>query len=152
MKTLSVIQPWASLIAIGAKTIETRSWATNYRGSIAIHASKGFPKGCQELVSTLPYTVAFLDAGIEMEDPCAVGYRTIADKLPRGSVLCVANLIGCEPIDLYFGFGKHRKLFEKEEAFGNFTAGRFAWMLAEVKVLPEPVPAKGSLGLWEWNA
>jgi|SRR5690242_8015772 len=41
MKAITLIQPWASLIADGIKTIETRSWPTNYRGPIAIHAGKG---------------------------------------------------------------------------------------------------------------
>lgn len=40
MKALSVQQPWASLIARGVKTIETRTWATRYRGPVLILASK----------------------------------------------------------------------------------------------------------------
>lgn len=43
MKALSLTQPWATLVAIGAKKIETRSWSTSYRGPVAIHASKGYP-------------------------------------------------------------------------------------------------------------
>ena len=43
MKALTLTQPWASLVAIGAKRIETRSWSTPYRGLLAIHAAKGFP-------------------------------------------------------------------------------------------------------------
>ncbi len=39
MKALSLRQPWASLIADGHKTIETRTWRTHYRGPLAIHAS-----------------------------------------------------------------------------------------------------------------
>lgn len=39
MKALSLRQPWASLIAEGRKTIETRTWHTHYRGPLAIHAS-----------------------------------------------------------------------------------------------------------------
>ncbi len=41
MKAITVLQPRASLIACGAKQIETRSWAARYRGKIAIHAGKG---------------------------------------------------------------------------------------------------------------
>jgi activating signal cointegrator 1 len=41
MKALTLLQPWASLVAAGLKTIETRSWSTRYRGPLAIHASKG---------------------------------------------------------------------------------------------------------------
>jgi len=40
LKAITILQPWASLIACGAKQIETRSWATKYRGQLAIHAGK----------------------------------------------------------------------------------------------------------------
>lgn len=40
MKALTLHQPWASLIAAGVKTIETRSWSTRYRGPLAVHAGK----------------------------------------------------------------------------------------------------------------
>jgi len=41
---LPIIEPFATLIAIQEKKIETRSWKTNYRGKIAIHASKNISK------------------------------------------------------------------------------------------------------------
>ncbi len=41
MKTLSLLQPWATLVVMGVKQIETRSWRTDYRGPLLIHASKG---------------------------------------------------------------------------------------------------------------
>ncbi len=44
MKALTIRQPWASLIAAGVKTIETRSWSTRYRGPLAIHAGKHKPQ------------------------------------------------------------------------------------------------------------
>ena len=40
IKALTLWQPWASLIAWGEKQYETRSWSTEYRGLLAIHASK----------------------------------------------------------------------------------------------------------------
>ena len=36
MKALSLHQPWASQIAAGSKTIETRTWSTSYRGDLLI--------------------------------------------------------------------------------------------------------------------
>lgn len=42
MKAITILQPWASLIACAAKQIETRSWVTQYRGPIAIHVAKDF--------------------------------------------------------------------------------------------------------------
>ena len=49
MKALSVKQPWANLIASGAKTIETRVWETPYRGELLIVSSRQpaiAPAGC----------------------------------------------------------------------------------------------------------
>lgn len=50
MKAISVRQPWASMIADGEKTIETRTWSTNYRGDLLIVSSRkpaiaGLPTG-----------------------------------------------------------------------------------------------------------
>jgi hypothetical protein len=45
MKALTLWQPWATLIANGTKTIETRSWSTSYRGPLAIHAAAAIPPG-----------------------------------------------------------------------------------------------------------
>ena len=63
MKALSVRQPWANLIAAGEKTIETRTWATNYRGEILIVSSKkpriepaGYAVALARLVECRPMT------------------------------------------------------------------------------------------------
>lgn len=64
MKALSLTQPWASLIAIGAKRVETRSWSTNHRGPVAIHAAKGFPKFARDLVWAEPFQGRLREAGI----------------------------------------------------------------------------------------
>ena len=42
MKALSIMQPWSWLIVAGYKDIENRSWPTNYRGPVLIHAGKKF--------------------------------------------------------------------------------------------------------------
>ena len=56
MKALSVKQPWANLIASGKKTIETRRWATDFRGDILIVSTKQpriEPAGCAVAVARL---------------------------------------------------------------------------------------------------
>lgn len=65
MKALSVKQPWANMIASGKKTIETRRWATPYRGTLLIVSSRSpriEPAGCAlavvELVDCRPMTKA----------------------------------------------------------------------------------------------
>jgi hypothetical protein len=44
MRTITIRQPWASLIIEGIKDIENRTWATSYRGPLLIHAGKGIDK------------------------------------------------------------------------------------------------------------
>lgn len=134
MKCISLTQPWATLVAIGAKTIETRSWNTAYRGDIAIHAAKGFPSFAKDLAQSQRFQSALAGR-----------------PLPLGKVVAITRLIAVEPIDLYFGLGEYRDRFKQEEYFGDYTAGRFAWMFGEVDELAEPIPAKGALGLWEWT-
>ena len=51
MKTLSIRQPWASLICTNLKTIENRSWETEFRGEVAIHAGS-FRKGVDHYAGT----------------------------------------------------------------------------------------------------
>jgi len=49
MKCLSIRQPWAWLVCVGAKTVENRTWNATHRGCIAIHAG-GFAKAVDQLL------------------------------------------------------------------------------------------------------
>lgn len=53
MKILTLKQPWATLVAEGYKKYEFRTWKTNYRGEILIHAGKGIDKEGMKRVSKL---------------------------------------------------------------------------------------------------
>lgn len=65
MKAITIIQPWATLIAIGAKRFETRSWATTHRGPIAIHAGKKIDRDAymsKQIYTTLQkHGIMFID-------------------------------------------------------------------------------------------
>ncbi|MFO8231819.1 MAG: ASCH domain-containing protein, partial [Longimonas sp.] len=55
MKTLSIRQPWASMIVLGLKPVENRSWKSNFRGRIKIHAGKKFDQeGATWIIETFP--------------------------------------------------------------------------------------------------
>lgn len=148
MKAITLTQPWATLVAIGAKHIETRSWPTQYRGPLAIHA--GVLQGLYDLCRSEPFRSTLLAAGI-LGTPA----------LPRGAIVATCMLVGCEETDwavenngiykIIGGERRHWPLTDQELAFGDYTPGRFAWLLADVKPLAEPIPARGALGLWEWN-
>lgn len=65
MKAITIKQPWATLIALGEKRFETRSWQTKYRGPIAIHAGKTIDK---EYCEYQPIKRALQKHGIENAD------------------------------------------------------------------------------------
>lgn len=133
MRAISLWQPWASAIAIGAKPDETRGWYTAYRGPLAIHAAQ--TKDCASFIFHPSVRGAFRDAGI----------KAVKD-LPFGSVLLTCRLAGCVPTEQ-----RRSQLGALALAFGDYTSGRFAWLLEDVVVLPEPVPARGAQGFWKWN-
>ncbi|MDP8989617.1 MAG: ASCH domain-containing protein [Acidobacteriota bacterium] len=152
MKAITLTQPWASLVAVGAKRIETRSWSTSYRGPIAIHAAKGFPGHAKRLSESQSVRRAF---GWR-ERPQLVTQEWLdyiaaqIKSLPLGCVIATANLVHCietEMIQRYV-----QPFTEQERRFGNYEPRRFGFLLENVVALPEPIPAKGALSLWEWTA
>lgn len=152
MKALSLTQPWATLVAIGAKCIETRSWNTNYRGPLAIHAAKRWTPAVVDLAFKEPFKSVLNNAGYKL-----------FSQLPRGVIVATCELVSVHEIryatNKFFGWewdGPDGTKFsfpltEQEKWFGDYTPGRYAWLLHNVARLPEPIPACGALGLWEWN-
>lgn len=139
MKALTVIQPWATLIALGAKQYETRSWKPDKlrRGDfLAIHAGKQF--GDDELYwcGQDPFQRV-----LRMHD-----IRFPAAQLPRGKVLCI-----CQFVDIFHTEDIRLTLTDQELAFGNYQPKRYAWQLEVVYVCEPPIPAAGQQYIWEWN-
>jgi hypothetical protein len=145
MKAISLWQPWASLIACGAKIHETRGWATSYRGALLIHAAKRrMDRETMELFHTGPFQRAL--------SPKKHTILALPSDLPYGAALCVVNLADCVPTERHIaaasraGFNIGRVMWDVN--FGDFTPGRFAWRLENLRVLPEPIPMVGRQGLF----
>lgn len=134
MKAISLWQPWASAIAIGAKKIETRSFWTSYRGALAIHAAKTNTPELREFFAN--------------SNACAPlwnnGYGSWSD-LPLGAIVATCRLVECLRTTDIAG------LTPQERALGDFATGRYGWVLEEVRRLPVPIPARGAQGFWEWS-
>src|SRR5689334_13061968 len=112
MKTLSLLQPWATLVVTGVKKIETRSWQTNYRGPLLIHASLG-KKG-----------------GILSSEPPFKKYISDFDQLPFGAIIGSVLLEDILPVEqLFFSDHELAALTMEEKAFGDYSKGRYAWIL-----------------------
>jgi len=156
MKALTICQPWATLVTIGAKRIETRSWSTTYRGPLAIHAAAGLGpvggfKGLVRQCRVDPFRGVLRAAA---DDGLIPEY---IDDYPLGAIVAVAELVEVYQIlEGVTGFYAEDSsilfdLTDQERAFGDYTPGRYAWLLADVRRLEEPIPARGALGLWNWD-
>lgn len=137
MKLLSLWEPWATLMAVGAKRIETRGWKTWYRGWLAIHASKGGLAKSQlrECLSDSIFTEAL---------------RSV--ELKPGHIVAVVKLVEVAPTEkterLMGVFEYYKELdTARERTFGDYQPGRFGWVTEDHFRLPSPIPYKASQGL-----
>ena len=140
VKALTLTQPWATLVAAGEKKIETRSWATHYRGPIAIHAAKNYPTCARDLAMKPPFAAAL--------------HRTFgadAPALPLGAVVAVVELTDCVRIESPLPPWTPQAGSD-EYAFGSYSVGRFMFRFTAILPLTESLPARGALGIWEWDA
>lgn len=127
MKALTVCQPFAHLIAIGAKFVENRKWNTRHRGKIAIHA--GLSRD-------------WLQPGDEEAYP----------DMAFGAVVATAVLSDVIHIDSIRHFIEHQPGAMMgtmaRVARHEHTEGPWCWVLDDVTRLDEPVPWKGRQCLW----
>lgn len=129
MKVLSIKEPYATLIMHKKKTIETRSWKTNYRGELYIHASKSNvakeyleKEGLNELIKDV--------------------------SMNYGCIICKCHLVDCIYMTEEY-IEKMKKEDPQEYVCGAYSVGRYAWILENIEVI-EPIEAKGKLGIWNY--
>lgn len=161
MKALTLTQPYATLVALGVKRIETRGWSTDYRGWLAIHAGMnlnavGGPRGLRSLLRLNdPICHALRDAhpGLSNDEICTA--------LPRGAVIAVATLVDVVRLTAESPYRYERavgdrvvrwELSKDEVAMGNYRPVRCLWLLADVYPLVHPAWCKGKQRLWDWEA
>lgn len=143
MKALTLWQPWASLIAIGEKRVETRVWTTKYRGDLAIHAAAKMPPAW---LGASRHSDVFR---AELADVFNVRLNQVdglARKFPLGCVLCIVRMVDIKPTEEV-----REILCERERIFGNYEEGRYAWFVEMVKRFELPIQAKGNRMLWNWG-
>lgn len=127
MKALSMTEPWATLVCLGKKRLETRSWATKYRGPLAIHAAKGMPKEARALLSQTHFR-------------SALGEWGLIRPFNLGHIIGVVNLVECTPTE--------ELTPPIESAFGDFGPKRYVWRLESPRLLNIPIPCTGHLSVW----
>lgn len=186
MKALTLHQPHASLVALLVKSIETRSWATKYRGPLAIHAGRSesalhYPGWLEEHQGEAePALMPFADR-ITMTHAHRHGVLKAVHDLPLGAIVATAPLVDVVPIvnvgeeqavrriEVGFSAGEPNLMlcdphpdgepgvdFDASDfyvadvtsqlPYGDFTPGRFAWLLEDIKPTTERCPACGGTG------
>lgn len=153
MRAISLWQPWASAIAIGSKTIETRHWATSYRGPIAIHAAKR--RVLDELAEYAGDYVWCAAMNVKINDGLLFW-----KQLPYGAIVATATLVDCRPTEDFRTsqldnerlrhelITPDRPYIWTEREMGDFSPGRFGWVLEDVRRLQKPIPFVGRQGFF----
>ena len=133
MKAYTVYQPYAHATVAGIKHYETRPRRTNVRGRVAVHAGNASLKRATKNLSTDEFWRLLW----------AVNGETV---LPLGAVVGTVEIVDCVPVEEIM-----HTLTERERALGDFSPGRFAWVLRNPVMFDKPIPARGQQGWWNWE-
>ena len=140
LKAITLWQPWASLLAGGPKVYETRSWKTNHRGWIAIHAAARFDRivtdACQEF----------------KEELAEMGILNWQSVIATGAVVGVGKLKGIIKCRGPLATQHLIPDFHEVAPYGDYSKGRYAWVFSEMIPVYPPIPATGGQRIWNWNA
>lgn len=153
LRAITIWQPWASLIAAGAKRYEFRSWAAPewiIGQRIAIHA--GSRKCRRDEVHWLYQRLGDINEPpclhLELAKPVLELELRRPGSLPLSHVLCTAILgepkLGDECAKEFGWPGRGSNDSDRE---GTFNWG---WPLTDIELLEPPEPARGFQGFWPW--
>lgn len=120
MKALSIQQPWAYAILYLGKRVENRTWHSDFRGPIYIHAGLRVDR----------------DSFDDLEDMI----RKLPEPRPKahlGALLGTATVTDCVRVE---------EVPPEQQSWAN---GPWCFILDDVKPLPKPIAYKGALGFFE---
>ena len=137
MKTITIKQPWASLICQGIKDIENRTWPTKYRGRVLVHAAaKSW--GWSQVLSYISDEMAW-----ELHKNEAS--RRWLEGLDTGAIIGSVEIVDC--------IMNHPSIWAEksdEDLLGWRKKPTYNWVLAHPIRFPEPIPIKGRLSFWDY--
>ena len=137
---LTLTDPWGTLVALGAKRYETRSWKTRYRGPLAIHISGTLTEEGIWMCEEQEVAEVLEKAGYS-----PTSNRRVSWELPLKQVIAVVWLEEIHEIRGNFAVNA------RERNFGNYRPGRFAWEFGPVYRLHQPILARGNRLIWKWT-
>lgn len=131
LPTITLHQPWASLMADKTKFVETRTWRPPPR-----HFNRlWFIHAAVRPVCPDEWTPEIADWWTRQDKP-----------LPLGSVLCSALLVA-----VHSSYDPDLPIRVRNNSpFGDFSPGRWLWEFRHVYTFKFPRPARGKQGIWYW--
>ena len=126
MKVLTIKQPYASMITNNYKKYEFRSWKTNYRGKLLIHAGQS----------------------IDKDDLLFYNYLDIKDY-PTKCIIGECEITDCILIDE--AFDEYLKSLDSKIYGRHSRVGEYAWKLENIKIYDKYINIPGKLGLWNYG-
>ncbi len=124
MKTITLKQPWASLIAYGYKKYEFRGWKTTYRGPIYIHAGKGIDKD-----------------GMKRVEKFGLDY-------PASKIIAKVNIIDCIKLTPELN---DKYCSENRDVYGYNNHDKYVWILSDPEIVKCDDIINGRLSFWEYE-
>lgn len=128
MKALSIRAPWWWFILHAGKDIENRDWPTNFRGTVYVHASKWWR--LDEVTEDAKNAYGLYEvSGYKSSYEGEITYRQMRDA--GGCIVGTVDIIDCV-----------------SKSASPWFFGRYGFVLTNPIALSEPIPCKGSLGLF----
>lgn len=125
MKAITIKQPWASLIVHGIKDIENRTWRTNFRGRVLIHAASSHGRKFSVNLTDAQTKAAF----------ATIAKETMFGNLPFGSIIGSVEIVDCVQ--------NHPSIWAEK--------GVYNWVLANPIIYENPIEnVKGKLSFWDY--
>lgn len=144
MKVLTVKQPWASFIAHGIKDIENRTWKTNFRGRVLIHAGQALcRKSIFETLNFEQYS-AFREK---------VGFSGLDFSEPKGAIIGSVEIVDCVINHPSVWAEKTKVITDHSDGVPTpcYDVITYNWVLANPVLFDEPIQGvKGKLSFWEY--
>jgi hypothetical protein len=142
MRAISLHQPHATFVALGLKPFEMRHWETDNRGPLLIHAAKRQMRDCDyELWFRVYAALSKTEAGRAL-----IAFQPFRQPPPYGAFVCIVDLVDVRPAESLSAEDKSRS-----NGLGDFSAGRFAWDLRDVRRLKTTWTARGRQSFWNVN-
>jgi hypothetical protein len=152
IRAITLHQPWAALIACGVKTIETRSWDTRYRGTLLIHAAATVPAYARRAYATdtqlRRIVLQHYPGHHRLQDLSAGRIVAVARLAYTGTIGRQLGLLAPDdPVISVPGTGIVN-VTDDDRITGDYTPGRYAWILDAIVPVRMSRPVKGMQGLW----